>query len=236
MNNLNEVGFVRYHQRGDAGIEEAVLHRVCDHLNLDEIDRFKLCYFYSMCYNLHGALTIFFDNNVSKKLINFRTDRRWVRIGQNYDKLLIQLDAEFIRSIRSFKDTQTAYDYVSKKFFFGRYATFLLLEAYMAVVETGWKDNLMLTWKPVDLYCQGAMSILGMTKGTYNKQLLQNLMERCKNATNDNAFAIETSLCGWQKMIKGTRWDGFYTERLIMEIEHFKDTRNGKILKQCLTK
>lgn len=54
--------------------------------------------------------------------------------------------------------------------------------------------------------------------GTNDLNALNAFLERAKKDTADNCFAIETSLCAVAKFIKGTRWDGYYTERLLDNI------------------
>ena len=51
---------------------------------------------------------------------------------------------------------------------------------------------------------------------------LDEFLSRARKDTQDNAFAIETSLCAVEKFNKGTRWDGYYTERMLEDAKGTK--------------
>jgi hypothetical protein len=55
-----------------------------------------------------------------------------------------------------------------------------------------------------------------------DKSVLDKFLIQAKKDAEDNAFAIETSLCAVAKFIKGTRWDGYYTERMLEEAKESK--------------
>lgn len=109
--------------------------------------------------------------------------------------------------------TQEAYDEVKSWYFFGRYAAFLFLEVYCNVFNPEWEDNVKYGWEPNENYTLGALSLTRSNE----KSVLDNFLERARRDAGDNAFAIETSLCAIAKFAKGTRWNGYYTERMLDE-------------------
>lgn len=66
---------------------------------------------------------------------------------------------------------------------------------------------------------QGGAEIIAETQ---NREKLTAFIERAKADTKDNIFSLETSLCAVEKIRKGTRWNGFYTERMLNDIKGCK--------------
>lgn len=207
--------YIAYHRRGDAAVEERMIASLAKYFNLSQWDTFKLIYFYSMTYHIPSALRLLSKpTTTQKKDIVFRTDRRFVGFSGRFYRLLKDLNNHMFHSIQSCKTTEEAYNTVRKWFYFGRYAAFLFLEVYYNCFRPKWYDNLRFKWETNENYTKGAVHIIG----TNDINALNAFLERAKKDTEDNCFAIETSLCAVAKFIKGTRWDGYYTERLLDNI------------------
>ncbi len=214
---MNYNDYIDYHLGGDAGVEERMIASLCKYFKLDEWNAFRLIYFYTMTYHIPSALSMLEGERDMAKL-KFRTDRRYVRCNGAYPRLLQELTTEKLTQLKSVKTTSEAYWLVSSWYFFGRYAAYLFLEVYMNVFSPEWIDNLIPEWEPSENYTKGAVSVaLSEERVELNK-----FLERTKKDTRDNVFAIETSLCAIEKFRKGTRWNGFYTERLLSDIRGCK--------------
>lgn len=220
--------YIAYHRKGDAGAEERMIASLSSHLRLSEWDRFRLIYYYTMTYHIPSALRLLLVPNTKQQDLVFRTDRRYVRCNGAYDRLLAELNPNMLKSLQECKTTEEAYKVVRSWFFFGRYAAFLFLEVYYHAFHPQWEDNLKYQWEADENYTKGAVSIIG----TSDREKLDNFLERAKRDTGDNSFAIETSLCAVCKFDKGTRWDGFYTERMLSEADKSKEY--GTLIYQCL--
>lgn len=207
--------YIRYHLKGDAGAEERMIASLCQRLSLSGWDAFRLIYYYTMTYHIPSALKLLLERNVTQKQLKFRTDRRYVRCNGAYDRLLLELTPDKFHALQGCRTTQEAYDTVRGWYFFGRYAAYLLLEVYCNTFHPQWTDNVRYGWEDNENYTKGAISIVGCT----DTSALDKFLENAKRDTKDNAFAIETSLCAVAKFSKGTRWDGFYTERMLQEAE-----------------
>lgn len=226
---MNYGEYIAYHLRGDAGVEERMIASLAKHLRLSQWEAFKLIYFYTMTYHIPSALHLLLEPATTKQAdLVFRTDRRYVRCNGVYDRLLRELNPDMLSSILSCKTSEEAYNTVRKWFFFGRYAAFLLLEVYYNCFRPDWQDNLRFKWEADENYTKGAVHIIGTT----DRNVLDAFLERAKKDTLDNCFAIETSLCAVAKFIKGTRWDGYYTERMMQEA--VKSTEYRKLIYECL--
>lgn len=205
--------YISYHLRGDAGVEERMIASLCRHFQLNEWDSFRLIYFYTMTYHIPSALDMLMNGERDIKRLKFRTDRRYVRCNGAFPRLLAGLKAEKLERLRACTTTQGAYNEVRNWYFFGRYAAYLFLEVYCNVFSPGWTDDVTYGWEPDENYTKGAAHIIGSGE----RRKLDAFLDRARRDTGDNAFAIETSLCAVEKFNKGTRWDGYYTERMLQD-------------------
>ncbi len=217
--------YIAYHRQGDAGVEERMIASLCRHLRLSDWDAFRLIYFYTMTYHIPSALDMLLGGVRDMKKLQFRTDRRYVRCNGAYPRLLRELTKDKHMRLLQVKTTQQAYDEVCGWYFFGRYAAYLFLEVYMNVFSPEWEDNITYGWEPNENYTLGAISIAR----SEDRAELDKFLTRAKIDASDNAFAIETSLCAVAKFNKGTRWNGFYTERMLGEA---KGTRYETLIYQ----
>ena len=207
--------YIDYHKRGDAGVEERMIASLCRFYNLSDWDAFRLIYFYTMTYHIPSALSMLLDGERDMKRLKFRTDRRYVRCNGAFPRLLKELTPDKHQRLMKVQTTEQAYSEVRGWFFFGRYAAFLFLEVYINVFSPGWVDNLVPDWEPDENYTKGAILITQSNE----KAALDKFLTRAKIDAQDNVFAIETSLCAVEKFRKGTRWDGYYTERMLEEAQ-----------------
>ena len=205
--------YVAYHLRGDAGIEERTIAAIVREKGLSEWDAFRLVYFYAMTYHIPSALSMLFDGERDIKRLKFRTDRRWVGYCGRFDRLAAELTPDKLAALKRVTDTRGAYAVVSSWWFFSRYASFLFLECWMNVARPDWTDNITFGFEPDELYTKGAVAITG----SRDRTVLNRFLDRARASTHDNAFAIETSLCAVGKFEKGTRYDGYYTERMLSD-------------------
>lgn len=203
--------YIRYHRQGDAGVEERMIASLCRHYGLDGWDSFRLIYYYTMTYHIPSALSMLLEGERDMRRLKFRTDRRYVRCHGAFPRLLRELVRDKHERLMSVRTTSDAYGVVRGWYFFGRYAAYLFLEVYINVFRPGWEDDIAYGWERDENYTLGAISIARSAE----KADLDRFLERAKRDTGDNAFAIETSLCAVAKMYKGTRWNGYYTERML---------------------
>lgn len=210
--------YIAYHRQGDAGVEERMIASLCRHFALSGWDSFRLIYFYTMTYHIPSALDMLIDNQRDMKQLHFRTDRRYVRCNGAFPRLLQELTRDKWERLLKVKTTQEAYDEVKTWYFFGRYAAFLFLEVYMNTFSPQWEDNVSFGWEPDENYTLGAISLTRNSE----RDALDKFLRQAKIDARDNAFAIETSLCAIAKFAKGTRWNGYYTERMLEEAKGTK--------------
>lgn len=207
--------YIQYHNGGDAGVEEKMISSLSAYFDLSWWNSFRLAYYYTTTYHIPSALKLLFYPNTPKEQLKFRTDRRYVRIGDNFQRIINQLTPKLLEDLDKATTTTEQYKIVSGWYYFGRYAAFLFLEVWAKLSGKQIIDDLVLKFEPEENYTKGAEIIAG----TQEKDALRAFIERAKIDTNDNVFAIETSLCAVAKLKKGTRWNGYYTERLLDDIQ-----------------
>lgn len=210
---MNYAEYIAYHKKGDAGVEERMIASLCRYFSLSEWDKFRLIYYYTMTYNIPSAIDMLIHGERNIRKLKFRTDRRYVRCNGAFPRLLSELNEEKFSRLKRCRTTQQAYEEVSSWYFFGRYAAFLFLEVWCNVFKTEWEDNVVYGWEKDENYTLGAVSIIK----SRDRAALDAFLENVKKDTGDNAFAIETSLCAVWEFNKGTRYNGYYTERMLEE-------------------
>lgn len=204
--------YIAYHLRGDAGVEERTIAALCRALRLSKWGAFELVYYYTMTYHIPSALDMLYGERDMSKL-KFRTDRRYVRCHGAFGRMLKELTMDKFADLLKVRTTTEAYKLVSSWYYFGRYAAYLFLEVWINVCSPGWTDDLRPGWEPGENYTKGAQILAGSN----DRAALDAFLDRVRKDTGDNVFAIETSLCAVAKFEKGTRYDGYYTERMLSD-------------------
>ena len=151
-----------------------------------------------------------------------RTDRRYVRCHGAYDRILKELDESKLGALKACKTTGEAVRTIEKWYFFGRYASFLMGETYLSVFKPKWDDDVIFDWSQDDNHILGAKTLIVERDNGSLNSLIAELKQVPTRFNNSNTLAIETGLCGWWKILKGTRWNGFYAERMMNEAEKSK--------------
>ena len=205
--------YIAYHLRGDASVEERFAARYVKEFHISDWDAFRFLYYYSLTYNLPSAIRLLDNPRTPKTALAFRTDRRYVGICGRFEKCMAALNKSMFSDVIACKTTHQQYQVVSKWYYFGRYAAYLFLECFYNL----WPcpvDDLRMKYDPKENYTKGAI----ISGRVHDQPTLDAFVDRAKADTHDNVYSIETSLCAVEKIKKGTRWDGFYTERLINEL------------------
>lgn len=206
--------YIRYHLSGDAGVEEKMIASLSAHFGLSRWDSFRLVYYYVATYHIPSALRLLRDPDTPKSKLMFRTDRRFVRIGDRFNRIMRQLTPQLLIDLDKATTTTEQYDIVSEWYYYGRYASFLFLEVWAKLSGKKIIDDFLLNFEREENYTIGAEIVAK----TQEKEKLKAFIEQAKSDTRDNVFSLETSLCAVAKMEKGTRWNGFYTERLLADV------------------
>lgn len=205
--------YIAYHLRGDASVEERFAARYIREKSLSQWDAFRFLYYYALTYSLPSAIRLLGNPSTPKFSLAFRTDRRYVGICGRFEKCMAALNPGMMERLIACTTTSAQYRLVSSWYYFGRYAAYLFLECYNNLRPCP-VDDIRMKYDPKENYTKGAIIV----SGCKDQLALDAFIDRAKRDTQDNVFSLETSLCAVEKIKKGTRWDGFYTERLINEL------------------
>lgn len=91
--------YIAYHLGGDAGVEERMIASLAAHFKLSRWDSFRLAYYYTTTYHIPSALKLLRNHNTPKVELKFRTDRRYVRIGDTFTRLQAQLSPKLLEQL-----------------------------------------------------------------------------------------------------------------------------------------
>jgi len=247
--------FVQYHKNGDGECNGILLRAYADQERMTERQRFDLAYFYSLCYCIPSAI-IMYDAREQirsdpeqwaaehKGEIIFQSDRRYVRCGDTFVKMLQQysrkLDAKRFgeqTTRNGTVDFDLAFKTVSGWYFFGRFSCFLFVETYARLC--GYKTTQgSITWAEGDTATSGLLNVYGLDgaadhfdkTGRLPPQLTQERMDKLlghlrraiRASGGETSIAeVETSLCAYRKFYKGTRYNGYYLDRQLEELRHY---------------
>ena len=125
-----------------------------------------------------------------------------------------------------------AIPYVSSWELFGRFSAYLFLETFVEL--TGYPiENTKMDWKANSTATSGLMNVYGLDNAASNWDKYRKLgvpvekldlmlsklqAEIAKTGGSTNVTEIETSLCAYRKFYKGSRYNGYYLDRMLEEI------------------
>lgn len=178
--------------------------------------------------------------NENKSKLVFQSDRKYIRMSDRFERCLRFFfsggassdDAEGWE-----RDGALALGVAIKKVeqwpMFGRFSAYLFLETYAYLCGLKAK-NAYIDWPKGDTATSGLMNVYGLDKaadrfdktGKIDPGLLaimdkmqDELLRAIENAGGDtNITNVETSLCAYRKFYKGTRYDGYYLDRMLEEM------------------
>lgn len=249
--------FVEYHKTGDGECNGILLKSFADLHKMNVQERYDLAYFYAVTYCIPSAIIIFSEKKellkapeewatACKSRLIFQSDRRYVRVGQNFQKMISEYAKSNSSAEKFIKKTvvgntiniEKAVSETTKWFFFGRFGAFLFVETLCMLM--GYKSaNTTIDWKDGDTATSGLMNVFGLDKSAdyfdKNEKLPSKLTQKkldllysklilhIKASGGDtNTTKVETSLCAYRKFYKGSRYNGYYLDRQLEELNHYK--------------
>lgn len=181
------------------------------------------------------------------KTLIFQSDRRYTRVNGNFAKMLRQFTDD-LRDEKAFREAvcskdgvvlQKALNEISRWFFFGRFGAYLFIETYCRVTGLPLKGEYRFDWKEGDTATSGLLNVFGFdrTAADFDRtgklpeaalvkldiMLSKLIYEISKKGGSTNLTEIETSLCAYRKFYKGTRYNGYYLDRILEELVWFQD-------------
>lgn len=176
------------------------------------------------------------------KHLIFQSDRRWVAQNKRLNAILNEwaggksVDAFKVATMKGGRiDINSALDYVQGWYYFSRYAAYLFIETLCDLsgyeitrptsVEYGhdrltFASGLFRYYGMDDLAVQTKLKRSIQLDNKVVDLMVKRLQTEVKRANgDDNWVKLETSLCAYEKMFRGTRYNGYYADRMLGEIE-----------------
>lgn len=174
----------------------------------------------------------------NKGKIVFQSDRKYVRMLDAFNKCLY-----FFRDNRAeihevcgeqFLDLKRRIPAVERWPYFGRFSAYLFLETVAWVLDCD-IVNAEMDWENGDTATSGLLNVYGYDNAAnafdrtrklpkrFSQQNMQRMVEPLLLAVesgggNNNITMVETSLCAYRKFFKGSRYNGYYLDRMLEEI------------------
>lgn len=188
--------------------------------------------------NIYLDIKSWVERNMAK--IVFQSDRKYIKMGDRFEVVLEQFECissadNFLRSVcdDGVLSLEKAIPQVCTWAMFGRFSAFLFLEtlAELTGIEV---TNSKICWADGDTATSGLMNIFGYDDQAnyFDKTgklllpvgLLDGMLAEVENAVkaaggDTNTTKLETSLCAYRKFHKGTRYNGYYLDRMLEEIK-----------------
>lgn len=175
----------------------------------------------------------------NKHSLVFQSDRKYIRMKDSFERCLKSFEKgdnveQFLSKVteNGIIKLGKAIPYVSSWELFGRFSAYLFLETFVEL--TGYPiENTKMDWKANSTATSGLMNVYGLDNAASNwdKQrklgvpvekldlMLSKLqVEIAKTGGSTNVTEIETSLCAYRKFYKGSRYNGYYLDRMLEEI------------------
>lgn len=178
-----------------------------------------------------------------KNKLMFQSDRKYVRMLDRFRGLLATwfflldnhgqtFDDKFIK--QNVISTKSALSVAEKWYYFSRFSAYLFLETYCDIkgLESARANGMS--------YEGDNMTFAGGLFYVYNldadaeyvqrnhrlpidpdtfEAMVQDLQEKTKEyGADDSLVKLETSLCAYEKFFKGTRYNGYYADRMLEEV------------------
>lgn len=175
----------------------------------------------------------------NKNRLIFQSDRKYVRMRNTFENCLRfyiscrgRVERLLERAQKYGLNLVTAIPEVESWYFFGRFSAFLFLEtlAWLFGLEV---KNATIEWKEGNTATSGLLNLFGedMKAAVFDRmgrletpvaemdRRLNIVAARIRESGgNDNVTMIETSLCAYRKFHKASRYNGYYIDRMLEEI------------------
>ena len=247
--------FVQYHRDGDGECNAILLKKYSQKHKLNIRDCFNLAFFFSITYCCESGIILFLNRDSIlygkvncaqlKKDMIFQSDRKYVKMKNRFEKLLLFWEKHLTQYdfSRWFRDgalfLETAVRDVEKWYMFGRFSAFLFLETFATMIDAS-VSNTTINWIEGDTATSGLLNLFGDdAEASYFDQKgvltvpvdkmdarLHKVISEVKRTGGDaNTTKIETSLCAYRKFYKGTRYNGFYLDRMLEELIWYQENK-----------
>lgn len=175
--------------------------------------------------------------NNKHKLV-FQSDRKYIRMKDSFNRCMrfYRDNTDRIRGIQreNVIDLEKWIPEVETYPMFGRFSAYLYLETIAWLLESkiinanmDWENGATATSGLLNVYCYDEEANLfdkeRRLRKPFTAEVMQEMVEPIlyeikMQGGDDNITMVETSLCAYRKFFKGSRYNGFYLDRMLDEI------------------
>lgn len=241
FNRIND--FIKFHNEScKADTIVGQLKKYCEIMQFTEEQKENAVLIYSLTYSIPSTIVImlkmqelttnpkkFWKEN-KEKLI-FQSDRKYVKINDKFLPAFFEFDRNIFKTIKKLDkiDMQNIVLEVEKCYFFARFSAFLFIEAYSCIFDKEIVNN-KLDWLNGSTVTSGLLNVLGLDNAanvwdkTHNLNIdvktFDLLVEKMLNKVSigKDISVMETNLCAYRKLFKGSRYLGYYSDRVLEEL------------------
>lgn len=242
------IEFCLYHRDGDGECNAKLLTEYANRHELSDEERLHLAFFFSITYCCESGIILFnkredilsgkITSEMLKQDMVFQSDRKYIKMGKRFNGVL-ELWKTKISSYDNSRwfnggvlDLKEAIKDVERWYMFGRFSAFLFLESYATMIGVA-VSNTTIDWKHGDTATSGLLNLFGddaladefdrsgVLKVPVDKmdaRLLTLSKNVEKTGGDTDTTKLETSLCAYRKFYKGTRYNGYYLDRMLEEL------------------
>lgn len=232
----------------DGATDYCMLVPFSKQFQLDSEERLWLSFLYGLTYSQTSAMRLFIEfpdlGSINLKTLNKFWSSEKPTLYFSKDKLRIKNNDQFIPSVldmknklivseSSFEQLYAEHDTFEKLYrwiikdwkFFGPHGAYLFFDSVYGLLPKLYKDPKNLDWKNCGkTVAQGMSHLLYLDElsnvavrehdlNKYNK-----IVDKLQDRSNQPKVIIESTLCAFRKLFKGTRYSGYYADRMLEEI------------------
>lgn len=247
--------FVLYHRDGDGECNAILLKEYAKTHKLDARECFDLAFFFAITYCCESGIILFLKRDAIwhgeynleklKQDMIFQSDRKYVKMRDCFQrclsfwqKRLTSYDTgKWIK--KGILDLEQAIKDVEKWYMFGRFSAFLFLETYATLLDLP-VTNTTIEWREGDTATSGLLNLFGYDADAayfdrngvlripvdkMDALLRKTVIEVERSGGDANTTKIETSLCAYRKFYKGSRYNGYYLDRMLEELIWYQENK-----------
>lgn len=241
-----------YFRHGYWDTDTHLLEAYANHAKLTKYERIMLAFHYSTCYNVPTAVWLMSYVNIGtvddiwekyKAKLIFQTDRKWVRITDNYPQLYKDFCLRFNMNV--FLDNpnfDTVYNEFTKLKGQGRVSAYIFIDGLIATGIMKPSMPSSFDWNNGQTCTEGMLhaldrpeevAVFDKGKRKLSKDTLQELDEALVKLTDelteegmsyDNVCDYESNLCAFRKYFKDHMYIGYYVDRNLGELNKLQQS------------
>ena len=230
----------------DGATDYCLLVAFADDHDLDRDERFLLAYLYGLSYSQTTAIRTYMEFwdlegvkaaqlerfwKLNKNSLYFNPDRKYVKNNDAFVPALLN-----IKNLAGYDPTDywenlleggfsLLYKRIKKDwFYFGPMGIYLFLDALYGLIPDWYVDPDQIDWRHCGQTVPEGMAHLLyqddlVESGSYPLEVFNSIVKKIQRKTDQPVVLIESTLCAFRKLFKGTRYVGYYADRMLLECQ-----------------